>query len=913
MSRRLVALALVLVMVTIPVVPAAQVATTPTAACHVTDGAFTSCPSGDMEWGDVEPLSFVSNSFMYANQDAARTALFLMFDYPARTTPIGPNQAVRISFDTMGRAGSAPRFERHDIDIFGDGRVQVFVFGQAVTPNGIAAAIGFGPSPHSTVPHVRAELQVPFGPGGVTPDPLFWSSTLPPPPPLLFPSPDPTGKTVPFIGSMNQLADRYAHIASVMVAAADLCTGLTRSPACAVFVPTGAVFADASVRVRALATDATDPNFRVVVQPVVRSLSVQPLSAGQGLTQQEADALNALLGNVEESIAFAEATFVSASRVQGAKSAGDTLSERQQREAVRRYALNLATRLDAQASFLDAVDDAFRSAGIFFSFTSSDIINFQSDVLAGGLPPEFTQALTELGADAAAQHEISVSIVTGDSDSIATLGLGIFPGAVSDPSTGAALREAAIGLKQFAAMVAATGLKPALNVTLHGDYVAAGVGLRDKTAANISLSSLPPGGNVVQALLYWGMLANGEGSSLSHLNFNGNPIAGDRVGSGRDTCWERRLSFVYRADVTPFVTGNGTYALTGVASGGGIVLAQGASLVVLYERAGDPVKTIIAHDGDIVFVPPSGASTTTITSFLAATPVSATTSFIVGDGQPQFAERASFTGSAGTLALTNPFVGGDGAHWDTDTVDVSSQVGAGSTVSSAEIRFEVDCLMWAAQMFSVATNSPVTLPKLATAALVEANESGKTTINLRGVRAEDALSLEERVRAVVIDRVIENPSFDAAEFTRQILAGLVADGQLSQEEASSLFNRIMTEVNALDRTPPVISGLSTFACNLWPPNHKLVRMAVVRATDLRSGIASFSVTGTSNEPSGGDPDIVISGVGLDPRVVWLRAERQGSGGGRVYTVTATATDRAGNSATSQVTCAVPHDRGRGRR
>jgi hypothetical protein len=913
--RRRLPVVLVLALLAIPCVAGAQVATNPTAACHVSDGVFTSCPSGQVEWSDVRPLSFVSNSFMYVNQDVARTALFLMFDFPARTRPLGPNEAVRVSFDTAERGGT-PRLERHDVDIFGDGRVQVFVFGKLVSTEGIAAVLGFAASPNSATSHVMAELQVSSVPGGLTvsPDPLFWSSTLPSPTAVL-PAPGPTGKTAVFVGAMNQLADQYAHAAASMVVAAGRCSVVTRSPTCSVFVLTAAAFGDASVRVRALATDASDPDFTVIAQPVVRSLSAQPLSAAQGLNQQEADTLNALLANVEESIAFAEATLLSASRVQGAKDASHVLSELQQREAVRQYALALAARLNAQPSLLTDVDTAFRAAGVRFTFTSSDISTFQSAAIGGALPAAFTQALIELGADAAAQSHIRASIVTADSDSIATLGFGRFPDAVADPSIGAALREAAVALNRFAAVVAATGLNPVLNVTLAGDYAAAGVGLKGKTQASIALSGVPAGATVVKALLYWGMLDNGESPSLRHLNFNDSPITGSRIGSGPDTCQGRTNSFVYRADVTPFVTGNGSYALTAVASGA-TVLARGASLVVVYERVGDPVRTIVLHDGNIVFVVFSlpTEATTTIAGFLAASPVSARTTFIVGDGQPAGAndDFASFTGSDGTRLFTSPFNGSDGGLWDTDTFDVSPQVGAESEVAGATVGIQFDCLMWAAQVFSVATHSPVTLPVLSTAAVLEANETGKTTVNLRGIRAEDQPTLEHQIAAVVVDRFVEKQNFGAIQLARQLVDGLVADGQVSPDDADALFNAVLLEIAGLDTTPPVISGLSTLACNLWPPNHKLVRAAVVQAADEGSGMASFTVTGTSSEPSSADADIVITGTGLEPRLIWLRAEKQGSGSGRVYSLTATATDLAGNSATTRGTCVVPHDRGRGR-
>lgn len=81
-------------------------------------------------------------------------------------------------------------------------------------------------------------------------------------------------------------------------------------------------------------------------------------------------------------------------------------------------------------------------------------------------------------------------------------------------------------------------------------------------------------------------------------------------------------------------------------------------------------------------------------------------------------------------------------------------------------------------------------------------------------------------------------------------------------------------------------------------------------TDGLSGLAprSFLVAGSSNEPDNATgegntaPDVVISGG-----VVQLRAEPSGSSNGRIYTVTATAADVAGNVANSTSTCAVPHD------
>jgi hypothetical protein len=110
----------------------------------------------------------------------------------------------------------------------------------------------------------------------------------------------------------------------------------------------------------------------------------------------------------------------------------------------------------------------------------------------------------------------------------------------------------------------------------------------------------------------------------------------------------------------------------------------------------------------------------------------------------------------------------------------------------------------------------------------------------------------------------------------------------------------------IDRTGPIINGMPGASCNLWPPNHKMVTVATVTAADGASGLASFNVTAASNEAA--DPsDIAITGTGTAPRTVALRAERLGNGSGRVYTVTATATDIAGNTTTAVATCTVPHN------
>ncbi len=127
---------------------------------------------------------------------------------------------------------------------------------------------------------------------------------------------------------------------------------------------------------------------------------------------------------------------------------------------------------------------------------------------------------------------------------------------------------------------------------------------------------------------------------------------------------------------------------------------------------------------------------------------------------------------------------------------------------------------------------------------------------------------------------------------------------------AGLSNSVSVTVK-IDGTPPVISGLPAPGCVLWPPNRELVPVADVRASDAPAGVApgTFAVNATSNEPAQpGDSDIVVTPDPFGGFRIQLRADRLGSGNGRVYTLTASATDNAGNYATATSTCSVPRNR-----
>jgi hypothetical protein len=116
-----------------------------------------------------------------------------------------------------------------------------------------------------------------------------------------------------------------------------------------------------------------------------------------------------------------------------------------------------------------------------------------------------------------------------------------------------------------------------------------------------------------------------------------------------------------------------------------------------------------------------------------------------------------------------------------------------------------------------------------------------------------------------------------------------------------------------DTVPPIIT-LNGNAISLWPANHNLF---TVNVTDLVAGasdnfdatvnLSSVEIASvSSDEGTAADGDIVI---GATCKSVQLRAERNGSGDGRVYTITFRVRDAAGNTGYATATVTVPHDQG----
>jgi hypothetical protein len=123
-------------------------------------------------------------------------------------------------------------------------------------------------------------------------------------------------------------------------------------------------------------------------------------------------------------------------------------------------------------------------------------------------------------------------------------------------------------------------------------------------------------------------------------------------------------------------------------------------------------------------------------------------------------------------------------------------------------------------------------------------------------------------------------------------------------------------VTVVDTTPPTIT-VTLSRTVLWPPNHKLVAIrATITSQDTCDAAPQIRLVSiTSDEPDNGtgdgntEGDVAGAEFGTDDREFQLRAERAGSGDGRVYTITYEARDASGNATTQTATVTVPHDQG----
>ena len=127
-----------------------------------------------------------------------------------------------------------------------------------------------------------------------------------------------------------------------------------------------------------------------------------------------------------------------------------------------------------------------------------------------------------------------------------------------------------------------------------------------------------------------------------------------------------------------------------------------------------------------------------------------------------------------------------------------------------------------------------------------------------------------------------------------------------------MTDSVTRTVNVVDTTPPVMSSIVPTTTVLWPVNHTFVTVGLGYQVTDNSGAATCSVGVASNEAVNGtgDGNTATDWLVMSATSVRLRAERAGTGSGRIYTMTVTCRDASGNAATGSAMVSVPKSQGK---
>jgi CSLREA domain-containing protein len=120
------------------------------------------------------------------------------------------------------------------------------------------------------------------------------------------------------------------------------------------------------------------------------------------------------------------------------------------------------------------------------------------------------------------------------------------------------------------------------------------------------------------------------------------------------------------------------------------------------------------------------------------------------------------------------------------------------------------------------------------------------------------------------------------------------------------------EVEVVLNAPPVCSGATPSVARIWPPDHKMAQVSIQGVTDPDGDAVTIVIDQVRQDEStngAGDGNTCPDAQGLGTATASVRAERNGQGNGRVYTLSFTATDEQGATCQGSVQVCVPHSSG----
>jgi len=237
------------------------------------------------------------------------------------------------------------------------------------------------------------------------------------------------------------------------------------------------------------------------------------------------------------------------------------------------------------------------------------------------------------------------------------------------------------------------------------DVVSAGLGgLRDAGTGTIELTGVS--GQVEQVYLFWhGPTNSVDTSANATIRLNGNTVTGTHIGFGNDNCWGYANSQSYRADVTSFVSGDGSYLLEDLIKDGGNININGASLVVIFDD-GNPDNDVASYllfegnDSNIesIYDPANWDAMLPSISYAGGP---AALQFHVADGQIWEDDDLVVNGTViapgpqvfdGTSVPGSPGHDGNGSLWDIKTFDIAALLSGGDNTLHVTTGNVSDCL-----------------------------------------------------------------------------------------------------------------------------------------------------------------------------------------------------------------------------
>ena len=154
--------------------------------------------------------------------------------------------------------------------------------------------------------------------------------------------------------------------------------------------------------------------------------------------------------------------------------------------------------------------------------------------------------------------------------------------------------------------------------------------------ATVSVSGILACANILKAFLYIGTICGNAPAIAANLQTGSglHIVPMTLIGNDASVCWATTGTYSYRADVTAFIQGNGTYTISGIPVYPGLNDAEGATLLVIYSDLTQAYTgNIVVADGCQVILN-SGWLYSTVSGFnICGTPSLTTNFMLVGDLQ----------------------------------------------------------------------------------------------------------------------------------------------------------------------------------------------------------------------------------------------------------------------------------------